>query len=107
MMSAGVSISTIWRRRVSLQIEMRIQQSRRSLSKEELIEIIRELRVTNPDIGIIMIEGEVSARGLHARRSDIGEALCEMDPLGGILRWNAQLPRVVYRVPGTRRFKHA
>jgi hypothetical protein len=72
----------------------------RRLSTTELKGMIREMQVTAPGIGIRMIEGELRSRNLRTSREDIAGVLRILDPLGAILRWNEQIPRVPYSVPG-------
>lgn len=99
-MHAGVSVSTIWRRRVQLGIETRDVRRRKRLTRNELRQLITCLQETNPEVGIIMIEGHLRANEMYSPRSEIAGVLLEINPLGGVLRWNNQLPRVQYRVAG-------
>ena len=97
---AGVSISTIWRRRIYHEMERRKHYGRRKLVIQELMDIVAEIRSRSVNAGIIMIEGELAARSLYARRSAIAEALVRHDPIGAGLRWRNLTPRVTYSVPG-------
>ena len=97
----GVSISTIWRRRVFFNLERRRHRGRRELSMAELKDRIREIKERSMDAGIIMIEGELAAQSLYASRSAISEALISLDPIGSNLRWHDFTLRVTYNVPGT------
>ena len=67
---------------------------------QELIDIVAEIKSRSVNAGIIMIEGELAARSLYARRSAIAEALVRHDPIGAGLRWRNLTPRVTYSVPG-------
>ncbi|RMX55916.1 hypothetical protein pdam_00006243, partial [Pocillopora damicornis] len=96
----GVSISTIWRRRIYHEMERRKHYGRRKLGMQELIDIVAEIKSRSVNAGIIMIEGELAARSLYARRSAIAEALVRHDPIGAGLRWRNLTPRVTYSVPG-------
>ena len=64
---AGVSISTIWRRRIYHEMERRKHYGRRKLVIQELMDIVAEIRSRSVNAGIIMIEGELAARSLYAR----------------------------------------
>ena len=66
---AGVSISTIWRRRIYHEMERRKHYGRRKLVIQELMDIVAEIRSRSVNAGIIMIEGELAARSLYSRRS--------------------------------------
>ena len=99
MCEIGVSISTIWRLR--LKYGMGKQENKgRPVGGTELMAFIEDMQRTSPSIGIRMIEGTISARGLYASRSDIGDMLIQMNPVGAILRWNEQNPRIKYCVAG-------
>ena len=80
---AGVSISTIWRRRIYHEMERRKHYGRRKLGMQELIDIVAEIKSRSVNAGIIMIE-----------------ALVRHDPIGAGLRWRNLTPRVTYSVPG-------
>ena len=71
----------------------------RKIAKPELKGIIMELQETAPGIGIRMIEGQLRTRGLRSSRDEIAEVLRILDPIGAIIRWNEQTPRVTYNVP--------
>lgn len=93
-----MSLATIWRRRVSYDIEPRRRQRR--LNQTELKQFIEQLQETTPGIGIRMVEGYLRSAKLYSTRDEIAETLRAMDPIGSILRWNEQIPRVPYSVPG-------
>ena len=97
---SGVSISTIWRRRINFNMERRKHYGRRKVEMPELMDIVAEIKGRSVDAGIIMIEGELAARSLYAKRFDIAEALVRQDPVGASLRWRNLTPRVTYSVPG-------
>ena len=94
------SISTIWRRRIYHEMEGRKHCGRRKRGMQELIDIVAEIKFRSVNAGIIMIEGELAARSLYARRSAIAEALANHDPIGAGLRWRNLTPRVNNSVPG-------
>ena len=96
----GASVSTIWRRQVQLGVETRNAKRRKQITRAELKQTITSLQETNPEVGIIMIEGQLQANGMYSPRSEISEVLLEINPLGGVLRWYNQLPRVQYKVAG-------
>ena len=95
----GVSISTIWRRRVNFNMERRRHRGRRLLTITELREVVRGIKERSMDAGIIMIEGELASQNLFASRSAISEALISLDTIGANLRWHEFTPRVSYNVP--------
>lgn len=72
----------------------------RKITKPDLKVIIMELQETAPGIGIRMIEGQLRSKGLRSSRDEIAEVLRILDPIGTIIRWNEQIPRVTYSVPG-------
>ncbi|XP_068702664.1 uncharacterized protein [Montipora foliosa] len=102
----GVSISTIWRRRVYFSMGRQHQRGRRTLISAELREVVEEIKSRSMDAGIIMIEGELAARNLYASRSDISDALISVDPVGANLRWRNLTPRVTYSVPAPNSLWH-
>ncbi|KAL9980321.1 hypothetical protein ACROYT_G008892 [Oculina patagonica] len=104
--SLGVSLSTIWRRRVHFNMERRRHAGRRTVGMQELLEIIAEIKERAAGAGIIMIEGELAAQSLRASRTDIAEALIVLDPIGARLRWRNITPRVTYNVPGPNSLWH-
>ena len=63
------------------------------------MDIVAEIKSKSVNAGIIMIEGELAALSLYARRSAIAEALVRHDPIGAGLRWRNLTPRVIYIVP--------
>ena len=81
----GVSISTIWRRRVNFNMERRHDGGRRLLTITELREVVRGIKERSMDAGIIMIEGELASQNLFASRSAISEVLISLDPIGANL----------------------
>ena len=81
-------------------VETTSSAKKRRIPKTELRGIIMELQETAPGIGIRMIEGHIRSRNLRSTRDDIAEVLRAMDPIGAIMRWREQVPRVTYQVPG-------
>ena len=71
----------------------------RPVGGTELMAFIEDFQIS-PSIGIRIIEGTLSGRGLYASRSDIADMIIQINLVGAILRWNEQNPRIKNRVAG-------
>ena len=59
-------------------MEFNLTSSRELLPKlpmNQLTVIISELQQTSPGIGVTMVEGKITGRGLRSTRADIADAL--------------------------------
>ena len=53
-----------------------------------------------------MICGSIRSRGITVTRDRVRAAVKSVDPLGGALRWPAQIKRRPYSVPGPNSLRH-
>ncbi|KAK3732709.1 hypothetical protein QZH41_016767 [Actinostola sp. cb2023] len=104
--SLGVSLATIWRRRVRFGIDTKNSRTAKELSPSALKAFIAMLQEKTPGIGIRMVEGTLRSKNLFARRDDIAETMRLIDPVASMLRWSEQVPRVVYKVAGPNSLWH-
>ena len=71
------------------------------------MELIREFRQDNPDVGESMAAGLLRARGYRVTRTRIRDALRSSDPLSAALRWPGGITRRrVYSVAGPNSLWH-
>ena len=99
-----VSVRTV-RRRMS---EYGITSSRSfdNISDDNLLTIIREIRVTWPRSGYRMVQGCLRARGLKIQQLRVRHSLQRLDPLGTVERWRNVIRRRVYSVCGPNALWH-
>jgi hypothetical protein len=77
------------------------------ISDEDLLSLVREFKVDNPDVGESMAAGLLRSRGYRVKRSRIRSALRSDDPLSSALKWPGGLTRRrIYSVPGPNSLWH-
>ena len=103
-----ISVSTLQRRRRSLEISDDLEQYS-DISDHELDEIYKEItaadtNVSNggfltPNIGRRRFIGALRSRGLRVQRWRVSNCLRRLDPVGTALRWRLVIFRRTYSVP--------
>ena len=86
----GVSRMTVYRRRVEYGL---MEESSRTLTDNDLDEILRELRVELPELGETMAAGHLRSLGYRVPRQQLREGLRRIDPLSAALRWSTKISR--------------
>ncbi len=76
------------------------------VSDTDLQSLIETIREESPFSGISMICGSIRSRGITVTRDRVRAAVKSVDPLGGALRWPAQIKRRPYSVPGPNSLWH-
>ena len=96
---------TLYRRRV--EYDMLQDQPSQSLTDDQLLVILREMRVDHPQFGETMAMGHLRARGYHVTRQRLRRAVHATDPIITALRWRGGLTsRRPYSVPGPNSLWH-
>lgn len=93
----GVSRMTVYRRRVEYGL---MEEPSRTLTDNDLDEILRELRVALPELGETMAAGRLRSLGYRVPRQQLREGLRRIDPLSAALRWSTKISRRPYTVSG-------
>ena len=103
-MCASIISILFFRRRVEFGL---LQDPTSSISDDDLVAVIREIKVDAPYSGVQMICGSLRSRGLHVTRERVRSTLRAIDPLGGARRWPGGLTRRrPYSVPGPNSLWH-
>lgn len=78
----GICRMTLYRRRV----EYGMLRDGRSIEDDELLILLREMRIDFPDMGEIMVRGRLRALGFKVTREKVRNAIRETDPINTALR---------------------
>ena len=99
----GVSRMTVYRRRR----ELNVLNQGQSISDSDLRSTIREIQVRSPNIGEVMILGQLRAQHYAVTRARVRHVIQELDPLNVALRGPQGLTaRRPYSVPGPNSLWH-
>ena len=95
---------TIYRRRQELGL---LSEPIRVLDDDELRHTIEQIRREQPEIGEVIVMGEIRSRGIRVTRERVRRAIRETDPLNTPMRWRGGLvARRPYSVPGPNSLWH-
>lgn len=99
----SVSRTTLWRRFHDLNIPT----SRYSdISDQELDRVVQSIQEAHPNVGLVMLQGYVSSRGLTVQRHRLRRSVHRLNPVSEITRWHQALSRRSYHVPGPNSLWH-
>lgn len=99
----GISRMTLYRRR----IEYGMLRDGRSIDYDELLVLLREMRVDFPDMGEIMVRGRLRALGFNVTHQKIRNAIRETDPINSALKaTTGPVIRRTYNVAGPNSLWH-
>ena len=100
----GVSRMTIYRRRVQYSL---VEDPRIVPTDVQLRMAIREIQAGQPEVGEVMIMGNIRSMGYKVTRERIRQEIRNSDPLHSALRWRGGLTsRRPYSVPGPNSLWH-
>ena len=71
-----------------------------TISDTDLEAKVQEIKNLMPDIGESMLGGILRSNGVCVQRHRIRKALHSIEPIKVALRWNSQIKRHTYSVPG-------
>ena len=93
----GVSRSTLTRRRNELGLDEGENFS--MIDENELQILMREIMVSNPNIGQRRMQGALRGRGIRVQQRRVRETMRILDPEGTAIRWYGAIYRRRYQVP--------
>ena len=96
----GVSRTTLWRKLHKLGIPIE------EYSDIDDNQLIREVQLNNPNIGVRMLQGHLKSLGKKVQRQRIRESVLRINPLRAIVRWQQSISRRSYWVPGPNSLWH-
>ena len=100
----GISRMTLYRRRVEFGMARRFGTS---ISYDQLLFLLREMRSQYPEMGEVMVLGRLRALGFYVSRDRLRRAIRETDPINTALRrTTGPVSRRVYSVPGPNSLWH-
>lgn len=99
----GVSRTTLWRRLHKLGIPL---ESYSDIDDNQLDELIREVQLNNPNIGVSMLQGHLKSSGKRVQRQRIRESVLRVNPMRALVRWQQTISRRSYWVPGPNSLWH-
>ena len=94
----GVSRMTLWRKRRDCEISECPRYS--NISDSDLEFVIRNIKMTHPDVGERMLIGLLRSHGIIVKRIRVRKGLHKVDPINSSLRWSNRIQRKPYSVPG-------
>ena len=100
----GISVMTLYRRRQEFGL---VEDPRTRISDHQLLEIVRQIRNDFPDIGEVLLMGQLQAKGYIVTRRRVQTSIRHVDPLNSALRWTGVTAiRQPYSVPGPNSLWH-
>ena len=69
------------------------------ISDYRLDELVKELQLSFPNCGQVMLMGHLRSRGVIVPRCRLRDSIVRNDPLSSQLRWRDALQRRTYSVP--------
>ena len=100
----GISRMTVYRRRIEYGLS---RDTSNNLSDEQLHTILREIKAGKPDLGEVIVMGQIHGLGYRVTRDRLRQALRRIDPLHTALRWGGGLTsRRPYNVRGPNSLWH-
>ena len=100
----GVTRMTMYRRRQELGL---LSEPIQVLDDDELRHTIEQIRREQPEIGEVIVMGEIRSRGIRVTRERVRRAIRETDHLNTPMRWRGGLvARHPYSVPGPNSLWH-
>ena len=98
-----VSHMTIYRRREQFGL---LRDPQNTLSDQDLVTVLGQLRQEHPNIGETMVIGHLRAMGYRVPREKVRRIIRATDPINTALRWRSLTPRRPYSVPGPNSLWH-
>ena len=99
----GVSRTTLWRKLHKLGIPLGKYSD---IDNTELDQLVREVQLNNPNIGVSMLQGHLRGLGFKVQRQRIRESILRVNPLCAVVRWQHPVSRQSYWVPGPNSLWH-
>lgn len=99
----GVSRTTLWRRLHKLGVPL---EGYSDIDDDQLDELIREVQLNNPNIGVGMLQGHLKGLGKRVQRQRIRESVLRVNPMRALVRWQQTIARRTYWVPGPNSLWH-
>lgn len=99
----GVSRTTLWRRLHKLGVPL---EGYSDMRDDQLDDLIREVQVNNPNIGVSMLQGHLKGLGKRVQRQRIRESVLRVNPMRALVRWQQAITRRSYWVPGPNSLWH-
>ncbi len=96
-------VSAIWRRFKDLGIP---SQKYSDVTDQELDGIVLDVQRNIPNIGISMLQGYVSSRGITVQRNRVRESVLRLNPNRALTRWQQVISRRTYSVSGPNALWH-
>ena len=100
----GLSRSTLYRRRRDW--GMQLGRGYVHCSDEDLEKLVSDLKSQMPDVGEIMLQGALVARGIRVSRRRLRVVIHKVDPINTALRWSTFVVQRPYSVPGANSLWH-
>lgn len=98
---------TVYRRRVDFGMVNFDDEANRSISDNELQSLLQVMRREMPNLGEVLVIGQLHAMGYAVSRQRVRNAIHATDPLNTTLRWRGILtPRWPYSVAGPNSLWH-
>lgn len=101
--AVGVSRTTLWRWLHKHGVPL---EGYSDISDDQLDELIREVQLNNPNIGVSMLQGHLKSLGKRVQRQRIRESVLRVNPMRALVRWRQTITRRTYWVPGPNSLWH-
>lgn len=99
----GVSRTTLWRKLHKLGVPL---EKYSDIDDSELDQLVREIQLNSPNVGVSMLQGHLRSSGLKVQRQRVRESVLRINPMRAVVRWQQAISRRSYWVPGPNSLWH-